>query len=174
MNSPTLARLRRALRKDRFAWLVHLLAWIWTGLFERYVDPEEDFEVLTTAFQPSPGFRESDLRELSQLLAPEVLRRAMNEASTADLEMSRAYLNYLLRSLCFWLTPQRVWNVENRIGKRGAELLSRTIQEPCFWSRGTRLLLLACLSVLSSGGKEGFFRFVAGSLPMGGWPIEIQ
>jgi hypothetical protein len=58
------------------------------------------------------------------------------------------------------------------VGKRTAELLRLSINEPDFRTRVTPYLLLMSLSVLKSGGTEAFERLL-GDLPQGGWPIGL-
>jgi hypothetical protein len=172
LGNKTFGRIRRALGKERFPWFVHLFLWGCVGLFDGWVDPEEDQDVLALALQPKGALDESQLVELSQLADPIQLSGVLDSTAPPDFEDARQWLIFVLQSLEYWLTPERIWNVEKVVGKRTAELLRLSINEPDFYTRVTPYLLLMSLSVLKSGGTEAFERLL-GDLPQGGWPIGL-
>jgi hypothetical protein len=99
LGNKTFGRIRRALGKERFPWFVHLFLWGCVGLFDGWVDPEEDRDVLALALQPKGALDESQLVELSQLADPVRLSRVLNSTTPAGFEDARQWLVFVLQSL---------------------------------------------------------------------------
>jgi len=174
LKSKALGRLRRALRSERFAFFLHLLISVGVGLFDGWVDLEEDPRVLVDAFKLEASPDSSHLEHLSELFKPDNLRYALESASTQELNEARSRLSHVAKSLWFWLTPERIWNVEQRIGKRSAELISLVVNDPDFRLQVLPYIFLVTLTVLRTGNDEASRHMLVGELPMGGWSLFIS
>jgi hypothetical protein len=162
LENKALARMRRALGREPFANLAHLLILVLFGLIEHpsvfkeesdlaqtiAADAVEDLSLLGKAFG-----RELSRDEVTRMwgaFEPDQLGSALEHASLPDFELARDRTNIWVNYWKFWTTPERIWNVENAYGKRYAELIELTCNDVDFDSRVGPFLFLVLLAQSSS------------------------
>jgi hypothetical protein len=173
LQNKALARLRRAIGIERFAHLSHLLMCLGLGLFDGWAD-REDRNVCVSAFQPRSAPDSSELIKLSRALSPSRLSYVLESASAQQLNEAKIHLRSFLNFLWFWLTPERIWKVEEHIGKRCAELLALLVNDPDFRTQVLPYLFVVSLALWRTDDYEIFRRTLIGELPMDGWPLPIS
>jgi hypothetical protein len=171
LTNKALARSRRAIGIERFAYLSHFLAWFGLGLFDGWA--HDDPIVLADTFQLRSAVCESELIRISKALDPSRLCHALESASKERLNEAKIHLRSFVDFLWFWLTPDRIWNVEQRIGKRGAELLALVVKDPGFRTQVLPFLFVVAVALWRTADYEAFRRILIGKFSMEGWPLPI-
>lgn len=157
VENKVISRLRRAVgSKDRFGEIAHVLILVMLDLFPKpsgpedgspfnkaYIDVAADLADLGRALDHEISPQE--LNGLWGSFYPERIGEAFDSMSLQVLERRRNRLNSWIEYWRFWLTEERRWNVERTHGKRFAEILALTFNDPDFDVEIALFLLLVDL-----------------------------